>query len=787
MPAPDHQPARRRRLIRSPRYIPTALTGLAVIAVGSAVIAVMGQQIRSLQLSLGGQLRSSTVVALLLIPNGLFVVLTFVLPLIAIVALLVERRRREAFTLLFAWLLGASLDLLVAVALQRASLVDALGALRGAESRTPLPTQFTMTGLIAVLIVAHPWGSRRILRVGWWAVTLSTITRFLLTDLAASPVILMIGVGVFAGGVVGMLVGELRTPLPITSVVRAASRVGLTLVRVLPTVIPRSAGSAWLADDTDGQRWMIVTSGPDQGTAVVLRQLSRLTVLKSTGERRPIRSLRRLVEHRALTLLVAERSGARVPHAAGITSSGDEILLIVAHIDGDRLSDLADPKQVEDCLRGAWEQVRLLHNGGVYHGDLTIENLIVDPDGEVWIVDFERGEIDAEPATFASDIANLLVSSSGVVGPEAAVEAAVDVLGRTVVATALPHLQPAGLRRSARRQRVALGELRNVASERVGVADVELAKLRRLGPRTLITFAMLAGAVYLLLPQLTTANDILGEIRNAQPWWVAAAVLASVLTYLGATLTLVGSVPDPVPFGSAFGTSVATSFTNAVAPAGVGGMALGVRYLQRLGVPTPVALTGVGVKTVLGLFVHITLMAATVLALGRSEVLSGVSVPWGLLGWIGLGVVIAVLLLITLPVTRRWAGVRLVPRAREAFSGMGEVMRSPRRLVALVGGATMITVSYALCLVFSAQAVGVSAPISEIVIVSLTASIVASVAPTPGGLGAAEAAYAAGLAAIGLSASSSLAVVLIFRGVTFWLPILPGYLAMRALERRRLL
>jgi len=293
--------------------------------------------------------------------------------------------------------------------------------------------------------------------------------------------------------------------------------------------------------------------------------------------------------------------------------------------------------------------------------------------------------------------------------------------------------------------------------------------------------------VYLLLPQLTTANDILGEIRNAQPWWVAAAVLASVLTYLGATLTLVGSVPDPVPFGSAFGTSVATSFTNAVAPAGVGGMALGVRYLQRLGVPTPVALTGVGVKTVLGLFVHITLMAATVLALGRSEVLSGVSVPWGLLGWIGLGVVIAVLLLITLPVTRRWAGVRLVPRAREAFSGMGEVMRSPRRLVALVGGATMITVSYALCLVFSAQAVGVSAPISEIVIVSLTASIVASVAPTPGGLGAAEAAYAAGLAAIGLSASSSLAVVLIFRGVTFWLPILPGYLAMRALERRRLL
>jgi uncharacterized membrane protein YbhN (UPF0104 family)/tRNA A-37 threonylcarbamoyl transferase component Bud32 len=650
-----------------------------------------------------------------------------------------------------------------------------------------LPTQFTLTGLIAVLIVARPWGSRRMLSVGWWAITLSTITRFLLTDLAASPVILMIGVGVFAGGLVGMLVGELRVPLPITSVIRAASRIGLTLVRVRPAEVPRSAGSAWLADDDAGQRWLIVTAGPDQGTAYVLRQLSRLTILTGTGERRPIRSLRRLVEHRALTLLVAARSGARVPRTAGITSSGDEILLIVEHIEGGRLSEVGDPAEVESALRGAWTQTRLLHDAGISHGDLNLENMIISPDGEVWVVDFDNSEIDAEPVTFASDIANLLVSSSSAVGPAAAVEAAVEILGRTEVATALPHLQPAGLRRSARRHRAALAELRSVASERVGVQEIELARLRRLSPRTLITFAMLAGAVYLLLPQLTTADDILGELQQAEPLWVLAAMLASVATYFGAALALVGSVPDPVPVGSAFATSVATAFTNAVAPAGVGGMALGVRFLQRLGVATPVAVTGVGVKTISGLFVHITLMGATVLALGRAEVINGVTIPWSLIGWVALAVVVIVVCVAALPIARRWAGQVIFARAGEALRGMGEVLRSPRRLVALIGGASLTTIAYAACLVLSAQAVGVSAPISELVIVSLTASIVASVAPTPGGLGAAEAAYAAGLAAIGLSASSALAVVLIFRGVTFWLPILPGYLSLRALERRRLL
>jgi uncharacterized protein (TIRG00374 family) len=63
-----------------------------------------------------------------------------------------------------------------------------------------------------------------------------------------------------------------------------------------------------------------------------------------------------------------------------------------------------------------------------------------------------------------------------------------------------------------------------------------------------------------------------------------------------------------------------------------------------------------------------------------------------------------------------------------------------------------------------------------------------SAAPTPGGLGAVEAVLAAGLtAATGIDPATSVSAVLLFRLLTFWLPVLPGWLAFSYMQRRELL
>jgi undecaprenyl-diphosphatase len=109
------------------------------------------------------------------------------------------------------------------------------------------------------------------------------------------------------------------------------------------------------------------------------------------------------------------------------------------------------------------------------------------------------------------------------------------------------------------------------------------------------------------------------------------------------------------------------------------------------------------------------------------------------------------------------------------------------KLAELVGGAVGVTAGNLLALVFAVEALGGGPSIATIGFVYLTAAVVSSAAPTPGGLGAVEATLVAGLHGTGMASSSALGAVLLFRLATFWLPILPGLVAFRRLQRADLI
>jgi uncharacterized protein (TIRG00374 family) len=75
-------------------------------------------------------------------------------------------------------------------------------------------------------------------------------------------------------------------------------------------------------------------------------------------------------------------------------------------------------------------------------------------------------------------------------------------------------------------------------------------------------------------------------------------------------------------------------------------------------------------------------------------------------------------------------------------------------------------------------------PIAKIGFVYLTGSALGSIIPTPGGLGAVEAALTAGLTAAGVPGGVAVSAVLLFRLLTFWLPVPLGWAAFNYLERR---
>jgi hypothetical protein len=73
--------------------------------------------------------------------------------------------------------------------------------------------------------------------------------------------------------------------------------------------------------------------------------------------------------------------------------------------------------------------------------------------------------------------------------------------------------------------------------------------------------------------------------------------------------------------------------------------------------------------------------------------------------------------------------------------------------------------------------------VSQVGAVYLVASLIAAASPTPGGLGAIEAAAIAGLTGIGISSGPAVSAVLVYRLATYWLPVLPGWYSWRLLQR----
>ncbi|MFI9797832.1 MULTISPECIES: lysylphosphatidylglycerol synthase domain-containing protein [unclassified Streptomyces] len=315
-------------------------------------------------------------------------------------------------------------------------------------------------------------------------------------------------------------------------------------------------------------------------------------------------------------------------------------------------------------------------------------------------------------------------------------------------------------------------------------APVEPARLERVRPRTLISFIAGAIGAYFLLTQLTHI-EFGPLVANAQWGWVAAAVLFSALSYFAAAMALLGFVPERVPFRRTVGAQVAGSFVKIVAPAAVGGVALNTRFLQRAGVRPGLAVASVGASQLFGLGCHILMLLSFGYLTGTEKTPSlspSRTVIAGLLT-----VAVLVLVVTSVPFLRKF----VVTRVRSLFAGvvprMLDVLQRPQKLVTGIGGMLLLTACFVMCLDASIRAFGsegTSLSIASVAVVFLAGNALGSAAPTPGGVGAVEATLTVGLIAVGLPSEVAAPAVLLFRLLTLWLPVLPGWLAFNHLTRK---
>ncbi len=713
--------------------------------------------------------------------------------------LLTTRHFRRWFVMNAAVVLSSVLVSVLVMSLH--SLAQGLGFERDGE------TIFVASAanVVAALTVLRPWiEDRPFRRLAWLALFISfggaLSAGFQSSWLGLPPIpediagaqlsgaVALIGVGVVAGSIVAL---AFKTPsqLPGADAIRAGlARHGCALTELRPASVDARGSVPWRGVMSDGRQVFIKTLSIEQRAADLLYRLWRLASLRRSGDRAPFPSLRRAVEHEAFLALTARSQDIRTPPliSVGELSEGGFLLAYEAN-DGRTMAELAPAEINDDVLQRAWRELSQLRAAGIAHRDLRLANLLVDDSGEIWVVDFGFAELTMDDELLDRDVAQLLAATASVVGVERATSVAMATVGREVVASGLSWLQPltlgAATRKSIGRDRD-IRHLRDQIGRAAGIEEVELPELKRFTLRQVLLLGSLAAAVVIIGGQISDFGLLWESVSRLDLRLVGLVLAGSAATYVGATIAVMGSVPQRVRFQGTFAAQLAASFTNRLAPAGFGGMATNVRYLVRRGVPVATAVSAVGLNAVTGLVVHITVLLGLWLAFGSTAFPVRLPVPSArTLQLIAAAVVVASLATYLTAFGRRLVTTHIVPGLRTAVSSVVAVVRTPRRLVQLLAGSAIVTLAYTFAMIWSLRAVGADIGLIDAALAYLAGAAAALVAPTPGGLGVVEATLVAVYAAIGVPAETGIVAVLLFRFATYWAPILPGWVALNRLTR----
>jgi len=650
------------------------------------------------------------------------------------------------------------------------------------------PGPLVFAAATAVIVAASPWLSRPWRRTAWLTLLLIVVVRLVTGTALPMELLLAFATGLTVGAAVLVAFGVPDRRIGADGIAEALRAAGLPAESVWPADVVSKGSRPFAAAGADGQRWFIKALGSDQRDADLLYRAYRAVRLRNVGDTRPALSLFQAVEQQALAGVMAERAGVTVPGVDRLIRVGDTALLVMEWVDGTPLERLPAGQISDDLLIRLWTDAGRLHKAGIAHRSLRAANVLVGQGGQPTIVDFSFSELSATRRQMDLDVAELLASLAVLTGEDRAVSTGVKALGAEAVAAAVPLLQPlalsAGTRRAVKRQDGLLTRTRSAAAAASGVENPVMVRVQRVRPRTLFTIAALVGVYYILLPQLAKVGNPLPALETAQWAWVLVAIAFSVLTYVASAIGLIGGVSVRVPFWPTLLTQGASSYVNRVSPSNVGGMVLNVRFLQKAGVEPTAGVAAVGVNSLAGALVHLVLLVIFFAWAGRAGAGKAFKLPSSSTLLAVLAVVAAVIgIVIATRQGRNFAARKVLPSLRSSVASLGRVARSPVRLGLLFGGSAVVTLSYVGALAAGVEAFGGGASIAKIGAVYMAASVVAAATPTPGGVGGYEAAAITGLTGIGISSAAAVSAVVVSRLATYWLPVLPGWLCWRLLQR----
>lgn len=297
------------------------------------------------------------------------------------------------------------------------------------------------------------------------------------------------------------------------------------------------------------------------------------------------------------------------------------------------------------------------------------------------------------------------------------------------------------------------------------------------------------GAVIYFAIHYSEAKSFAKIVQNARPHWLALAFVIEAATYVSAALVywcVVRAGGYSLGVGAALRLSLAKVFVDQALPSGgVSGTVVLANGLKSRKVPRPVAAASVVIELA-------SYYAAYVLCL---TIALGIAVLRGATNTL---VIVVSFVFMLFAVGISTAAIRLsghtskrLPPRLNRFSplrtGMdyikhteGDLAHSPRLLFEAGLFQLFIFVGDATVMWFLIRSLGADASFSGVFASYMISSLLRTVGIVPGGLGTFEAASIITLRMVGVPTAVALSATLLFRGLSFWLPMLPGIWFSRA-------
>jgi hypothetical protein len=345
----------------------------------------------------------------------------------------------------------------------------------GPLSDDAFPTVWGVGAVAAVLTAAAPWLSRSWRRAGW-----TLLAGMLVTAFVNSPVsFAWIGAAVtgwVSGAAVLVAVGAPSRRPTMHAVIDGLSSVGVPVRELRKAGVDARGSTPYFGVGEDGKELFVKALGGDERSADLLFRLYRRIQPRALGDEKPFSTLRRAVEHEALVALAARDLEIRTPRLRAFAAAEPNGYVLAYELIDGRSLDRLDPSEVsDDVLAATWGLIGQLRHHRIAHRDLRLANIFLDDHGDVWLIDFGFSELAASDLLLATDVAELVASTSVYVGPERAVAHAVSAVDPETLSGALQRLRPwalGGATRTALKARPGLlDEVRRRLTAAVGTTS----------------------------------------------------------------------------------------------------------------------------------------------------------------------------------------------------------------------------------------------------------------------------------------------------------------------------